>query len=386
MLYKKIGKVIISPQFILAIYLGIAIFSGIQAVLIKTNPEEQYTHYNNYIIFKQSHHHLLGEQDLYKAYGDEYWDLFKYTPTFAMFYGIFSHLPDLVGLCLWNILNVLVLFFSLRFLPRIEPRARSMILLFILIEMTTAIQNGQSNALLTGLIIMAFYQMERHKYLWATLFLALTVYLKLYGIFAFLLFFFYPRKWEAAIYTFMWFIILFAIPLVAVSFEYLINQYAQWQELLLADQSTHYGYSVVGWLHTWFHVDVSRMLIISIGLVLLVMPLLRLKKYSDYHYRLLMLASILIWVVIFNHMAESPTFVIAITGVAIWYFTQKMTIINLILLLTAFLLTSLSPTDLVPDSIWESIFEPYALKGVPCILIWVKLMIDMMLDKSNVSD
>ena len=51
---------------------------------------------------------------------------------------------------------------------------------------------------------------------------------------------------------------------------------------------------------------------------------------------MLLLASIMIWVVIFNHRAESPTFIIAITGVALWYYAQQQKPENYVLLVLAF--------------------------------------------------
>jgi hypothetical protein len=81
-------------------------------------------------------------------------------------------------------------------------------------------------------------------------------------------------------------------------------------------------------------------------------------------------------VVIFNHKAESPTFIIAISGVAIWFFSQPRNTVNIVLLALALVLTQLSPTDLFPSSIKSSVFIPYVLKVVPIILIWIKLLYD----------
>ena len=43
-----------------------------------------YTHYNNYIIFKQSYFHLIENKDLYTLYPNEHWDYYKYSPTFSL--------------------------------------------------------------------------------------------------------------------------------------------------------------------------------------------------------------------------------------------------------------------------------------------------------------
>jgi hypothetical protein len=101
------------------------------------------------------------------------------------------------------------------------------------------------------------------------------------------------------------------------------------------------------------------------------------RKFRLFDFRLMMLASILIWMVIFNHKAESPTFVIAMSGVALWFFSRTKNPLNTALLLTALLFTSLSSTDLFPLTIRDRFIEPYAIKAVPCILVWLKILWDL---------
>ena len=43
------------------------------------------------------------------------------------------------------------------------------------------------------------------------------------------------------------------------------------------------------------------------------------------------------------------------------------------LLIFAFILTSLSPTDLFPRFIRNEVIVPYALKVLPCIVIWLRI-------------
>ena len=105
--------------------------------------------------------------------------------------------------------------------------------------------------------------------------------------------------------------------------------------------------------------------------------MLRYKSFTYSSFRQLFLASILIWVVIFNHKAESPAFIIAISGVAIWY-SQSRGKLSSLLLILAFLFTIMSPTDLYPKYIREHFFMPYAIKAVPCIIIWVKLLFELL--------
>ena len=82
--------------------------------------------------------------------------------------------------------------------------------------------------------------------------------------------------------------------------------------------------------------------------------------------------------VIFNHKAESPTFIIAVSGAAIWYFLQKHNIVNSVLILLVVFFTILSPTDLFPQSARNNFVNPYVIKAVPLILIWMKLIYDQL--------
>ena len=103
-------------------------------------------------------------------------------------------------------------------------------------------------------------------------------------------------------------------------------------------------------------------------------------------FRYLLICSILLWIVIFNHKAESPTFIIAMTGVALWFVKSKKSSLNIILFVSAVLLTSLSPTDLFPKYLKEEFVVPYTLKAFPCILIWLKITYDMITLKPTGTD
>ena len=151
--------------------------------------------------------------------------------------------------------------------------------------------------------------------------------------------------------------------------------------MLQNDHSVSYGLSVMGWLKTWFGLEPDKFLVVAIGGLLLMMPLIQLKSYSNSLFRILYLSSILIWVIIFNHKAESSTFVIAVCGIALWFFSQQNSKFQTALVLFAFLFTCLSPTDLFPRILRTSLVEPYVLKAVPCIFIW--MMIQYQLIKGN---
>ncbi len=340
-------------RIILFLFIALSVGASIQALLLPLAPIKEglqdYTAYNNYIIFKQSFYHLINGMDLYIAYPDEHWDLFKYSPAFSLLFGFLAILPDSIGLLLWNAINALILVFAIYYLPKLTDQQKGLILLACIPELMTAMQNEQSNGLMAGLIIITFCLCERNNLFLATFCLMLSIYIKLFGIVGFSLFLFYPQKLKMGLYTIFWGLIFFFLPLCVVDLGRLFNIYQSWFHLLRTDQPpTVYGYSVFGWLKMWFHFQPDRIWILIPGVMIYLLPFTKIKMYRDFDFRLIALSSLLIWIVIFNHMAESPTFIIAMAGVSIWFFTRKSTIINIVLFVLAIILTSLSATDIFP--------------------------------------
>ncbi|MFT4754915.1 MAG: hypothetical protein ACI85Q_002478 [Salibacteraceae bacterium] len=374
----KFKDLISNPVTILTLLTGviIGVITFQNLVLSDFGYETQMgSFYNNYLIFKNSFFHLLDNHNLYVLYREVQTDLYKYSPTFALGFGFFAYLPDWLGLVLWNSVNALV-FYALWQMKLPLVRRKYVVWLFVLLEFVTNIQSSQSNGLMAGLMILAYVFLERKNVLLATLMVVLSIYLKLFGAVAFALFLFYPDKVKAIGYTLLWMVIFYGLPLLVVSPDELIMQYGNWIELLKNDKPVAFSLSVMGWLKYWFDLVPSGSLLTAIGIVVFLIPLVQIKKYSNPVFRQLILASVLIWVVLFNHKAESPTFIIAMAGVAIWYFAQPKNTVNLILLIFVLVFSQLAPSDLYPKSIRDSFFVPYVIKVFPVILVWMKLLYD----------
>ena len=369
-------------HLLIALYAILVIAASSQSYIlqVKTPPgvPPPVTKYNNYVIFKYSHFHLLDGKDLYKEYyPEEYWDLYKYSPTFALFFGCFAWFPDWVGLTLWNLLNVLVFFMAIRYLPGLKEKEKLLILLLSVPDVMNSLQNSQSNVLVAGLIILGFGMLEKRHYFLATLFIVATFYIKIFGIVALILLLFYPGKGKSIAYTVFWIALLWVIPACITGFRPLMTAYIQYADMLKNDQSVSLGISVMGWLKSWFGIGVPKTLTALIGFMVMCIPLVFFRKFSDYTNRILFLSLLLIWMVIFNHKAESPTFIIATSGVFIWFFNEKKSILNMVLLATVVLFTTLSSTDLFPLSIRDGVFDPYVVKVVPCILVWITVIVSL---------
>jgi hypothetical protein len=381
---KTLKNPIYLAVFLGLISLGITVQNFLKHQKTFDDSGLKYQHYNNYVIFKQSFFHLIEQKDLYQLYPAEHWDLYKYSPSFAVLMAPMSLLPDSLGLFIWNSLNVLVLFFALWKLPKQNDKTRLYMLGFILLELITSTQNSQSNALIAGLLIFALIFLERNQILLAALFIVLTVFIKLFGLVALALFLLYPNKLKSALYTLGWTLLIAILPLAFISIDQLFFLYKSWLHLLQTDHGISTGISVAGWLSTWFGVE-AKTGVVLLGVILFCLPLLNYKAFKEWDFKLLFLSSILIWVIIFNHRAESATYVIAVSGVALWFFTQKRNPANVVLVLLAFVFTVLSPTDLFPKYIRVNYVVPYVLKAVPCIFIWAKIIFELLLLKPTTS-
>jgi hypothetical protein len=288
-------------------------------------------------------------------------------------------MPDAIGLLLWNLINSLCLFAGIRMLPGLSDEKKSWILLFSLLEMLLSIQNTQSNGLMAGLIVLAFAFAERSKYAWSTLCIVFSFYIKIYGALAFIFYLFYPGKLRLAGWSLFWMILFALLPLLVVNTHQLGFLYHSWLDLLLNDRSASIGVSLMGILETWFNLAQYKNGVTLVGLVLFLLPLVHIKRYKDYTFRLLYLASVLIWMVIFNHKAESPTFVIVTAGIGIWYFSQRSSPLNRLWLILSFFLISMSVSDLVPAPVRNEFIRPYNIKAVMGIVVWFTLLYEQLL-------
>ncbi|MBL7774421.1 MAG: DUF2029 domain-containing protein [Saprospiraceae bacterium] len=365
-------------------YLVAALVVSLQSLAQGFN-RQGYTAYENYVIFKNSFVHLLHGQNPYASYPAEQCDLFKYSPTFALLMAPFAALPDWLGLQVWNLANALPLLWAILRLPGLDTRQRRFLGWFVLPELVISMQNSQSNGLTAALLLWAWVALESQGPKVSAFYAAFGGFLKIFGIFAAAPALVYPQRGKFFFGLAAWAALLLVLPLLAVGPEQLVQVYRWWFELLQADHGASLGLSVIGWLESWWAWAPPKTAVLGLGLGLLGLSIAvagwRAAAVSGLlpaQQRQLLWASVLLWVVIFNHKAESPTFVIALCGVGLWYLsTARPAVWKKILLWTAFLLASVSPTDIFPRQLREQIVQPYVLKAVPCIIIWIILTLEL---------
>ncbi|HQO48865.1 MAG TPA: glycosyltransferase family 87 protein, partial [Bacteroidales bacterium] len=190
--------------------------------------------FNNFDIFRYSFLHLLEGKDLYAAYPEVYFDLYKYSPGFSLFMAPFWYLERTSALVLWNLLNAV---FPVYILGRMNfsVRERWFFALFILFEMITSIQNAQSNGLMLALMMWAFDARENNNIRVFALAVALGVSIKLFAAVVVLLLFFQDNKTKWLIYSAVSGVVLLLLPAFITGFQPLWQLYISWFNLLIND-------------------------------------------------------------------------------------------------------------------------------------------------------
>jgi len=373
--FNRISTFLLKKQLVITVYILLAIIAG----------TKQYLHYsyNNYLIFKYTFWHSVHLQNLYSNYA-EHLDSNHYGPVFAFFIAPFALLPDGIGMVLWNICNVAVLLFGIFSLP--IPLNKKVIIAWLCAhEALTALFSFQFNIALTGIILLSFSYLIKKEEVKSAFFIALGTLIKLYGIVGLAFFFFTKNKIKFIISGLIAVGLLFILPMTISSPSFVIQSYSDWYSSLVHKNATNASLtsfqdiSVMGIVRrATGNINIPNAPFLLAGLILFGLPYLRVGQFKHLGFRLTLLASTLIFTVIFSSGSESPTYIIAFTGIAIWYVIQPnpKNIWIIILLIFAFLLTSLSPTDIFPRSTKEFI-RLYSLKALPCVLIWLVIIYQM---------
>ena len=217
-----------------------------------------------------------------------------------------------------------LLFVAVRKLP-IERRGRIFIAWFCANELFTALSMAQFNVAIAALLILAFVLIEEGHEGWAALMIAVGTFVKLYGIVGLAFFFFVRRKGRFLGALAGWSVVLFLLPMLLSSPEYIVGQYGAWAEALTVKNDANLfalrqNISLLGMVRKISgRADYSDLWLIVPGLILFALPYLRLDQYRHRAFRLMFLASVMLFVVLFSTGSESSGYIIALTGVAIWY-------------------------------------------------------------------
>ncbi len=325
---------------------------------------------NNYLIFRAASLHLVHGQDLYAAYPALHFDFFKYSPTFALLFLPFALLPFALSMLLWNALNAGALWIGI---GAVLPTRRATVArAVVFLDMLGSLQNVQSNALVAGLIILTFAAYERRHTVLGSLAAGIGAAIKIFPVVGVTFALCHPRKFRVVAAVLVTTLVLLALPLLVTPWTTLMTQYSSWQAIENRD-TVDRGFTVMQMVELLLHRDWPNLPIQIIGAVALMAPVIvRRAQQREWRFRLTYLCSVLVFCVIFNHQSESPTFVIAVAGAAIWFASlPRMSRWTWALLILFVVGTILASSDAMPNVVQREVFDRYHAKTIPAIILWL---------------
>ena len=366
-----------NPRTLFGLWTLLAVVAG----LTKIAPHR----HNNFLIFRGVFWHTIQKLSLYDFYPTEYNDHNHYGPIFSLVIAPFAVVPDAIGLLFWLVVLALGMYYAVRRLPLEEGR-QIFLYWFCAHELLTALQMQQFNIAIAAIIIGSFAAIEKGREVTAAFLIVLGTFVKLYGVVGLAFVFFVKRKPRFILALIGWSVVCFVAPMLISSPEYVVGQYVEWYERLAAKNgentfSLMQNISLLGMIRKASgSASYSDLLVILPGLALFGLPYLRFGQYRHLAFRYAILSSVLLFVVLFSTGSESSTYIIPFAGIALWYTTSpwKRSGWDVALLVFAFVLSSLSPSDLFPRSLREAYVLPYALKALPPTLIWLRLSYELL--------
>ena len=366
--------------------LGLWLILGIVSALSKMHS------HNNFMIFKGVFWHVWNQTSLFIEYPQEYHDVNHYGPLFSLVIAPFAVVPDWLGMILWCVALSLFLYVAIR-KSDLTKYQQVFILWFCAHELLTALFMQQFNIAIAAIIVLAFFLIEKERDTEAAFFIVLGTLVKLYGILGLAFFFFSRHKGRFVLALLFWSVVMFVAPMLISSPEYIIGQYADWYDSLSSKNAENMSavgeeihrigtnISLLGMVRRISGLTTySDLWLIGGGLVLFLLPYLRISQYRNVAFRQTLMASVLMFTVLFSTGSESSSYIIAFCGVCIWYacVPWKRNNWDIALLVFVFVLSSLSPSDLFPAYLRKEWVQPYALKALPVTIVWFKLCWEMM--------
>lgn len=341
--------------------------------------------YNNYKIFENVFPHVINGLPLYVEYPTEYYDVNHYGPIFALVIAPFSILPEWLGMIFWILMNTYFLFYAIRQLPFNESQ-RIIVYWYSLCELMTAQGVQQFNISVAAFIILSFVLIEKEKEFWASCLILLGTLIKIYPIVGLAFFFFSKHKLRLVFSCVFWGCLFLVLPIFfSPGTDYISSQYIAWLERLEIKNGLNMfaisqNISLLGIVRKLTGCSLySDLWLIIPGLILFFIPYFRIQQYKYLRFRLMLLANVLLYVVLFSTGSEASGYITLMIGVAIWYICSPSVHkrYNRYLFFTTLIFVALCSTELVPPGIRHHIIGPYALKAWPCTIVCFTICYEM---------
>ncbi|MEY4610908.1 MAG: hypothetical protein RL246_1227 [Bacteroidota bacterium] len=380
----EVGKWYKNPWLLGFIWILAGILTGWKQYMLTG----EHSFVNNFVIFKSSFGHFAHHLPLYLEYHKEYFDLYLYGPVFAILMAPFAVLPLGISVVMWNVLNAGLLFWALMELP-LGISKKSGILWIVLNSLLTALLNTQFHAICISMIIWSYIFVQRGRDFWSASLIVLGILIKFYGIVGLAFFFFSKDRWRFAGYLVFWLVVWGLLPFMLGGMTYGWRCYGEWLAILQHKNELNVDISnfrtdvcVMGMFrritgdgtlsNLWFLVP---------SMLLNIWVYFQPKKWGDLVFQLRMLAFVSIYLMLASTGTESPTLVMAMPGLGIWFMLSEQKRWQWVLLVITLLISSFSPTDLFPKFLREGYIIRYGLMILPLLGVWLALAVDLLRGK-----
>lgn len=376
---QKFLKLISDYRIIFVIYIIVAAITAYSKYKRGTGG------YNNYLIFKGVFYNTLQERNIFLQYPDLFFDSNHYGIFFSLLIAPFAMMPDGFGAVLWNVSGTLVFLYAIYKLPFSNAK-KSFFAWLCFQEFITAATYFQFNIILTGLLILSAVYIYERKETQSAFAILIGTFVKVYGIVGLSAFFFIKNKTKFIVSFVVIAILFFVLPMLISSKEFGIQSYIDWyvslSEKNLSNQTlmSRQDYSLMGVVRRILgNANISNLIFLIPGFAFFMLPYLRIKQFKFLPFQMMILASTLLFIVLFSSSSESPTYIIAVAGVMIWFLMQnKLTKIDIGLLIFVMIFTCFAFSDVFPKFIKEEVFIKYSTKAIPCILVWFRVMYELL--------
>ncbi|MDD3108141.1 MAG: glycosyltransferase family 87 protein [Alistipes sp.] len=328
---------------------------------------------NNFFTFQ------FGTFDFWNGadpYGVEKYD-FLYGPLFAFLFAPFAYMGATVGPFVWNLFNFSMLFWAIFSMPHLTEPQKCKSYLYLALILATSQMSMQYNPAVAYMFLFAFILLERNRPFWAVLLIMISGFTKIYGIFELALLLCYPRVWRNLGYALALGVLFFVLPLVSLSPEALMPFYHRWAEVLSlhTDQFQFYALCNIYWIHSWAAGVLTQIQLGMLG-VLALCFVASYRRYGSYTFRIGALAVLMGWVILFSLSTEKHTYVIALAGYLMWYWSlQSPTLLDRILYWGNLVLLVLVPVDLVcPPPVMRFLCDGVQLNIYCFAITWFRMI------------
>lgn len=306
--------------------------------------------------------------------------VFIYLPLFSVLFSPFTIFPAWLGAFLWNFFTYSLFYKSIFNLPeKYNFNDKKFIFFITCLLLFATMLSMQFNPIVAAIFLFSYSALEKKNYFLAILLISISGLTKVYGIIQFSMFLFYPKFWKNAIYSSITMLVLFAVPLIRYTPTELFALLNSWKEAISFHSTKQGGFYSI--YRPFFQINdvvgnYATQISAIIFFLILGLVLIQLKQFkSSFSKRAQYLGILMSWAILFSVGSELHTYVIAMTGYAIWYINTSATKIDRVLLWINFFLIAIFPIDiLIPTFISKVVLGDLHLAIIFFAITWFRMV------------